>query len=71
MTEDIEKNNFSDIPVDAWEILKGVNLFCGENITPEPSVEPMICSPDIPLTKCELAFLMKGPRFMLRQETSE
>ena len=31
----------------------------------------MICSPNISLSKDELSFLRKGPRFMLRQEVEE
>ena len=68
MNDDRMNKDFKDIPERAWDILKGVNLFQNTNITPEPSADPMVCSPDISLSKAELAFLKKGPRYMLRQE---
>ena len=71
MKRDKEHKDFEDIPKRAWELLKGVNLFQNSALTPEDSADPMVCSPDILLNKAELAFLKKGPRFMLRQETSE
>ena len=69
MLDTKEKNDFNDIPRDAWDILSGVNIFQERSVTPEQSADPMICSPNISLSKEELSFLRKGPRFMLRQET--
>ena len=71
MVRDRDCGDFKDIPWEAWEILQGVNLFSEKEITPEPSADPMICSPDISLNKNELAFLKRGPRFMMRQEMNE
>ena len=66
MRKDKDHKNFEDIPEKAWELLKGVNLFQNDTLVPEQSAEPMVCAPDILLSKAELAFLKKGPRFMLR-----
>ena len=71
MLKEKESHDFKDIPERAWEVVKGVNLFQNDHIASEPSADPMICAPDIPLSRAELAFLKKGPRFMLRQEMNE
>ena len=69
----LEKNrrDFEDIPTDAWSLVKGVNLFQEKDLRPEKCAEPMVCAPDIILSEAEMAFLRKGPRFMLRPETNE
>ena len=71
MQKDRDRGDFKDIPWEAWELLQGVNLFNGSQLSPEPKADPMICSPDISLSKDELAFLKRGPRFMMRQEMNE
>ena len=71
MVRDRDCGDFKDIPWEAWEILQGFNLFSEKQITPKPHAEKIICSPDISLTKNELAFLKRGPRFMMRQEVNE
>ena len=40
MADSENKSDFKDIPSDAWDVLKGVNLFSGINVTPEQSGEP-------------------------------
>ena len=71
MQEVENRCDFSDIPASAWDILKNVNLFGDNVVAPEQCADPMVCSPDIVLSKSELSFLKKGPRYMLRQEVSE
>ena len=71
MARDKDMNDFGDIPDKAWALLQGVNIFQDEKVVPEDTAEPMICSPSISISKAELAFLKKGPRFMLRQEVDE
>ena len=56
-----------DIPDDVREWIAGVNIF-NENLVPEPSLGPMICDPNIKLSRSEMAFLKRGPGFMVRQE---
>lgn len=58
------------IPPDVNELLSGVNVF-KEQLSPEPPRGPMICSKSIKLNKDELAFLAKGPRYMLRNGFSK
>ena len=53
------------LPPDISKIIEGVNIFNGE-IEPEKSADPMICDRSIKLTKSELAFLRRGPGFMMR-----
>ena len=71
MKVDKDRCDFSDIPANVWELVKGVNLFQDKDLRPEKCAEPMICAPDIVLSESEVAFLRKGPRFMLRPETDE
>ena len=54
-----------DIPENVWRVLKNINVF-NKAVQPELPADPMICSKDIKISKCELAFLRKGPKFMLR-----
>ena len=67
MKQLIDDENNKDIPKDVLEIVSGVNIFT-EDLVAEPSADPMICDPNIRLSKNELAFLRRGPRFMVRQE---
>ena len=39
-----------------------------DEMEPEKPAPPMICSPDIKLSECELALLSKGPKFSIRPE---
>ena len=39
-----------------------------DNMKPEKPALPMICSPDIILSDCELALLSKGPKFSVRSD---
>ena len=71
MKVDKDRCDFSDIPANVWELVKGVNLFQDKDLRPEKCAEPMICAPDIVLSEAEVAFLRKGPRFMLRPETDK
>ena len=67
-----EKNDFSDIPEGAWDILKDVNLFGSEKITPEQPADLMICSHYITLSEAcggdddikECGFKRKAPRWL-------
>ena len=68
MKRDRDRNDFRDIPDCAWEVVKGVNLFQDTLMAPEDRADPMVCSPSIDLSGPEVAFLKRGPRFMLRQE---
>ena len=58
------------MPGDVWNVLKDVNVF-NQEISPEPPAEPMICDKQIKLSSCEMAFLKRGPKFMLRPELNE
>ena len=55
---------------DICKIIDGVNIF-NKDLEPEKSADPMICDKTIKLSKCELAFLRKGPRFMMREAINE
>ena len=70
MKEQFEGSEDEDLPPEVNEIIKGVNIFQSD-LEPEKSADPMICDKNIKLTKCELAFLRRGPRFMLRQNTND
>ena len=48
----------------------GVNIFRG-SLQKEECAEPMVCDSSIKLTKNEIAFLKRGPGFMLRQTPDE
>ena len=63
MKKDRDSNDLKDIPDRAWDLLEGIDLFQSDNITPEQSADPMVCSPDISLSRAELAFLKRGPCF--------
>ena len=58
------------LPPEVCRIIEGVNIF-NKDLEPERSADPMICDKSIKLSKCELAFLRKGPRFMMREATNE
>ena len=60
-----EKVLFDGIPEETRTLIQGVNVF-RRNVKPEPPLPPMVCSKDINLTDNEMAFLCKGPRFMMR-----
>ena len=60
----------SQLPCEVWDVVRDVNVFNTE-VSPEPPAYPMICDKSIKLSKCELAFLKKGPKFMVRQELNE
>ena len=60
-----------EIPAETWEIIKDTNVFRKEEMEKETLIGPMICSTDISLSKEEIAFLTKGPKFMLRNELDE
>ena len=55
----------SRLPLEAHDILNNVNVFKEETKETEPPLGPMVCSKDISLSKAELAFFDKGPRYML------
>ena len=61
--EDIKE----EVPKGVHELLKGVNVF-NDDLKPEEPIGPMVCSSSISLTKDELNFLTRGPRFMMREE---
>ena len=63
-----QKNN-KDIPKEVWEVLKDVVLF-NEDLEAEPPADPMICDNKINLSKEEMQFLRRGPRFMLREKVN-
>ena len=64
------ENEKRDIPDDVWKILGGVNIF-NKTVNPEQPADPMVCSDTIKLSRCEKAFLRKGPKYMLRNELNE
>ena len=59
------KRSLRGVPREVWAVASGVNIF-HTNITPQECADPMICSKNIKLSKDEMNFLRKGPRFMLR-----
>ena len=66
----VSKPDSNPLPSEIEQIVNGVNIFMGA-LVPERSADPMICDKTIKLSKCELAFLRKGPRFMMRQTINE
>ena len=58
------------IPRDIWDILENVNMF-NKTVSPEQPADLMVCSESIKLSRCERAFLRKGPKFMIRKELNE
>ena len=66
----VEKQMIDCLPSEVKEIASGVNIFQND-LLPERSADPMICDKSIKLSKSELAFLRKGPRFMARQAITE
>ena len=50
--------------------MKNVNVF-GEDVEPESVIGPMAGSKNITLSKCELDFLCKGPKYMMRTKFDE
>jgi len=58
------------LPQDVQDLIGGVNIFT-TTIEPERSADPMVFDKTIKLSKSELAFLRKGPKFMMRQTVSE
>ena len=55
------------VPDKVKEIVEGVNVFNVEMVK-EEAIGPMVCSKDIELNPNELAFLKRGPRYMMRKE---
>ena len=63
------EKNIADIPHHVWEVLKNVKIF-NEDLEQEPPADPMICDNKIKLNSEEMAFLRRGPRFMMRLDPS-
>ena len=70
MNSDLSLKSLKEVPKDTWEIAQGVNIF-NEEIYQEECIDPMVCSDDIELSKDELEFLRKGPRYMIRQNVKD
>ena len=68
MNRSKQSRDIENIPPPTWEVLKDVNIF-KEDLEPQPSADPMVCDSRILLDKNEMAFLRKGPKFMVRQKT--
>ena len=62
-----EEEENSLLPDDVWEYVKDIDVF-KKDVKPEKPADPMVCSQQIKLSRCERAFLMKGPKFMVRDE---
>ena len=69
MTNDLQGRK-SVLPQEVQELISGVNIFT-TTVEPEKSADPMVCDKSIKLSKSELAFLRKGPKFMMRQVVNE
>ena len=65
-----DKRDNDMIPEDIWGIVKDVDVF-NRIVVPECPADPMICDSMIKLSRSEMAFLRKGPKFMLRGELNE
>ena len=59
------KDILKDIPSNISEIVKETTIFQSD-LTPEPADGPMVCDSKISLSPEEIAFLKRGPRYMLR-----
>ena len=68
--DELRSTSFEPLPQEIRNIVDGVNIFSAD-LEPERCADPMICDRSIKLSKSELAFLRKGPRFMMRQSTNE
>ena len=58
---EVEEN----VPEGVEEFIEIVNLFI-EEVEPEDPIEPMICDSSIHLNENELRFLIRGPKFMMK-----
>ena len=56
---------FEGIPEETKPLVQGIHMFIKEVQPSSPKV-PMVCSNTIDLNEKEIAFLNKGPRFMMR-----
>ena len=70
MENTISERENNLIPEDIWDIVKDVSVFKGA-VEPEQPADPMVCDQSIKLSRCEMAFLRKGPKYMLRGELDE
>ena len=55
----------NNVPENIRDIATQVNVFEGD-LLPEPADGPMVCDKEIKLTQDEVAFLKRGPRYMIR-----
>ena len=65
-----EDRTWEGIPEETRKIIRGVNIF-RKKITPEKPLGPMVCSEEIELNENEIAFLNKGPGYMMRLELDD
>ena len=70
MRTELNRDNIDGLPPEVKELISGVNVF-KEKLVPEEVVDPMVCDSRIELNENELAFLKRGPSFMMRQPVSE
>ena len=61
---------FDLLPSDVKEYVREINVF-KEEVIPEHPADPMVCSKEIKLSRCEMALLRKGPKFMMRGDLDE
>ena len=66
------KSTIKKIPVEASELLSGVNVFKNgqRELKPEHPLGPFICDSSIRLTENELLLLSRGSKFMVRENLS-
>ena len=58
-----------EVKPEVRQVLNEVNIF-REDLTPEPPQGPMVCSGSISLSREEMAFLSRSPRYMVRGDVS-
>ena len=67
LIEETERRSIMSCHPEVRHLLKNLDVF-KKQIDPEPPVGPLICHPDIKLTKNEMSVLNKGPKYMVRRQ---
>ena len=65
--EDAENKSIKSCHPKVRHLLKNLDVF-NKQVDQEPPLGPLICHPDIKLTKNEMSVLSKGPKYMIRRE---
>ena len=58
------ERSLEGVPKETKPFIQGINIF-EEEVKPEDPRGPMVCSTSIKLSENEMAFLNKGPRYMM------